>query len=324
MSQLIVPYIDQAVAQAATLRTDRDDERRLTTLTVAEVAQALRIAGTITHDEVEPMRAVGFGSSDVPNLGGRLVGALVPIRQVEGELTYVGTGVNGTCVEVADAAPHVARPSLSDASFTKVGAIHARFRVCVDCHESVLRDRGLVAAALDFLLQIDLGRTLDAEAINGDATGDRWDGLLHVTLPTAAKGTDSHFGAVMKAARAVRAAGWAAPLAVVANSTDAFDLVTERESRSGIPLYVPEHWAAVGGLPFGSGGLVITDQIPQGTVLVGAWANAATVWMRQGVTVSASVNVSDDRPAPKVELVASTGASLHVGQPSALFELTAM
>lgn len=325
MSKLYIPWPEQATNEGAKLRLDVRDERTLTTLTVAESVAALRSADTITPTDVPVIvgPAEAPAPSYGPNFGGRVVGSLVPVRQPEvGGSILVPTEVTRT--SAAAVVPYGTLPAQSDIAFTKVeGDPFARFAVFMDADAEVLADRGLVEMALSTLLGYDMAKALDGEALKGDGTGDHWTGILHGSVPTSAKaGGTSHWDTVLAAAKAVRQAGWSGPLAVIASAADGLDILNERDATTKLPFYRPEVWAALGGQPLDRGGLVLTEELSAGTVVVGSFRDAGSVWMRQGITVAASTTVNNDWVTGRVKIMAHCRAAFTLTQPSALYVVT--
>lgn len=336
MSTLIIDPVEAALRAAAALhyQPKSDEANLLTSLTVPELRRALGgyrlladpVAGdVVSSTTVQPIPRVDTDSMLGPDTGGRVIGRLVPIVHVDGEATFAG--YESGRVEAATIAPPGTTASLSAAAFDQLEAIHSRFAVGLTAEKRVLQDSGLLRMALDWLLGVDMSRALDAEALNGDAsTTERWDGMVHnAEVPTAAKaGGTSHFDTVLAGALAVRQAGWTGPLAVISPAADAFDIVTERDATTGQPFYRPETWAAIGGIPFGSGGLVMTEELTAGTVLVGSFAQAAHAFMRDPVTIRLGPSHSDYFTTGKVAILADARVGFSLLQPSALYKLTSM
>lgn len=167
------------------------------------------------------------------------------------------------------------------------------------------------------------------QILNGDGTGQNMTGILNRSgiLTESASSGDDNLDAIFRGMTAVEMATQMSVDAVVIHPLDYQEL---RLSRDGNEQYY-------GGGPFtgayGNSGLamgpgvwgqrtVITSAIPQGTVLVGAFAAGGQLLRKGGVSVDMTNTDQDDFVKNRVTIRAESRILLAVYQPSAFCEVT--
>lgn len=182
--------------------------------------------------------------------------------------------------------------------------------------EDIPQVRGYVDNRLPFMVR----QRLDSQILSGDGTAPNLKGLLNVTgVQTQAKGTDATPDAVYKAMTNVRVTGGALPNAAVFNP---FDWQNIRLLRTADGIYI---W----GNPADAGiariwGLAVTEAqvMPQGTVVVGDFANYSELAVKRGLNVQISNSHSDYFVNGKQAMRADMRAAFVVYRPAAFCKVT--
>lgn len=153
-----------------------------------------------------------------------------------------------------------------------------------------LSDAGQVRTLIDQELIGGLRHRLDGQLLNGNGTTPNLRGILNTAgIQTQAKGVDSRSDATHKALTKVRLAFLEAD-AIAMHPTD-FESVRLEKGSDGQYIYGPpsiQDATRIWGLP-----VILTTRLAQGTALLGAWRNSATLWLREGIAVSATDAHSD-------------------------------
>lgn len=184
-----------------------------------------------------------------------------------------------------------------------------------------LSDAGQLRTLIDTFLNYGLEEELEDQIINGDNTGENFEGVLEVSGTQAQAWDTNLFVTTRKARRKVRQVGRAVPTAFVFNPEDneRIDLATDGTDR----FY--------GNGPFGLGPDVLwglprveSEAVPVGTGLVGAW-NMAVLWDREQAAIQVSDSHADFFVRNLVAILAEMRAAFGILRPKAfvIIDLTA-
>jgi len=151
----------------------------------------------------------------------------------------------------------------------------------------MLSDAPAIRGMIDGRLLLGLMLTLESQVMTGDGSGENLTGILNTSLNVVSKGTDNQLDALYKGRTAVRLTGHGRPSAYVLHPTDWQTIRLARESAAsatpGTYLMGPPSQAGattLWGLP-----VVESEAIPQGTGLVGDWAQGATLFDREQAAI---------------------------------------
>lgn len=184
-----------------------------------------------------------------------------------------------------------------------------------------LADAPQLRTLIDGFLRYGLDEELEDQILTGDASGENFDGVLHVSGTTPQVFDTDILKTTRKARTKVRTVGRARPTAYVMNPLDweAFDLLQDNEARYyyGGPMNpgTPRLW----GLP-----VVESEGMTQGTTVVADW-KLAILWDRMQTAISMSNSHSDFFVRNLVAILAEMRAAFGVIRPSAfvIADLTA-
>jgi HK97 family phage major capsid protein len=183
----------------------------------------------------------------------------------------------------------------------------------------VLADAGQLQTLIDQELRNGVRDRLEYQVVNGNGTAPNLRGILNTTgILTQALGTDSRSDAIHKAITAVRKEFYE-PNAVLLHPDDATDVFLEKDS-SGAYIYGPP--SQPGPRTIWGLAVVISPVIPAGTGLVGAFDAGATLWVREGLSVSASDSHADFFTRRMVAVLASMRAAFAAQRPKAFCTVT--
>lgn len=183
-----------------------------------------------------------------------------------------------------------------------------------------LEDEAQARGYIDRRLPFFLRQRLDSQILNGNGTAPNLAGLLNVAgIQTQAKGTDPISDAVYKAMVKVRVTGRAMPDAVIFNP---FDWQLVRLLRTTEGLYIWGNPSEAG--PERIWGLQVTqgDVLPQGTAVVGDFANFSELAVRRGIETKVSDSHSDFFTNGKLAVRADIRAALLWYRPAAFCTVT--
>lgn len=184
-----------------------------------------------------------------------------------------------------------------------------------------LADAPQLRTLIDNFLRYGLEEELEDQILTGDATGENFDGILHVANTTAQAFDTDILKTTRKARTKVRTVGRARPTAYVMNPLDweSIDLLQDNEARYyyGGPMNPgsPRLW----GLP-----VVESEGMTQGTTVVADW-KLAILWDRMQTAISMSNSHSDFFVRNLVAILAEFRAAFGVIRPAAfvIADLTA-
>lgn len=184
-----------------------------------------------------------------------------------------------------------------------------------------LADAPQLRTLIDNFLRYGLEEELEDQILTGDASGENFDGVLHVSGTTPQAFDTNILTTTRKARTKVRTVGRARPTAYVMNPLDweSIDLLQDNEARYyyGGPMNPgsPKLW----GLP-----VVESEGMTQGTAVVADW-KLAILWDRMQTAISMSNSHSDFFIRNLVAILAEFRAAFGVIRPSAfvIADLTA-
>ena len=154
---------------------------------------------------------------------------------------------------------------------------------------------------------------LDAQLLSGDGVGEDLLGLLNSGsgLTVTARSTATRQDALLAAAAKVRGYSYTGPIVVALNAADLLLLTTDKAS--GLYTFKPELY-----VPFGVEGFVSSGLIPAGTAMVGSFAEAVMLYVRQGIAIALGESHLDYFTRGLVALIAETRVTSRVVRPNAL------
>jgi HK97 family phage major capsid protein len=182
-----------------------------------------------------------------------------------------------------------------------------------------ISDAGQVRTLIDEFLNYGLEEELEDQMVNGDGTGENFDGIVSTTgVQTHAKGADSVIVAARKARRKVRTVGRSIPNAYLFHpeNWEEVDLAVDNEQRYyfGGPMQMgtPRLW----GLP-----VIESEAVPEGTAYVGNF-KTCVLWDREQASVSVSDSHADFFVRNLVAILAELRAAFGIFRPSAIVKIT--
>ncbi|MCC6268871.1 MAG: phage major capsid protein [Dehalococcoidia bacterium] len=184
-----------------------------------------------------------------------------------------------------------------------------------------IADAGQVRAIIESELVEGVLERLDGQLLSGNGTAPNLRGIYNTSgISTQAKGTDSRPDAVHKSFTLIRIASLQ-PDSLGLHPNDAQDLRLEKDA-NGAYLFGPPSQAGgdqVWGVPIISN-VAFTD----GTPLAGAYRRGASLWIREGVSMSMTDAHSDGFIRGIVALLASMRAGFAVPRPAAFCTVTTL
>jgi HK97 family phage major capsid protein len=180
-----------------------------------------------------------------------------------------------------------------------------------------LSDAGQLRTLIDGFLRYGLEEELEDQIVAGDATGENFDGIGHVSGVQAGAWNTDLFTTTRKARTLVRTVGRAIPNAYLFNPSDweTIDLLLDNEARFyfGGPanMGVPRLW----GLP-----VVESEAVPVGLGYVGDFRKCV-LWDREQASIQASDSHSDFFIKNLVAILAEMRAAFGILQPNAIVEI---
>lgn len=183
----------------------------------------------------------------------------------------------------------------------------------------VLANTPQLSGLLDAELRDGISDRLATQVISGNGTAPNLRGIINTTgILSQALGTDSRSDAIHKGITQVRKELYE-PTDLVLQPDDAEQLFLEKDA-NGNYIYGPPSApfrSTVWGLR-----IVVTTHITVGTGLLGAFRRGATLWLREGVSVSASDSHSDFFIRRMVALLAVMQVAFAAHRPKAFAQIT--
>jgi HK97 family phage major capsid protein len=212
-------------------------------------------------------------------------------------------------------------------AFVRVTSNVKRIPVLLTAPKEVLADEGRVLGILDRQLMTDARLTVEAQALNGDGTGENFPGILHESgIGAVTQGSTGHTGeyaldAIHRAITYIRLHLFEDPDAIGLHPTD-LELIVLQKDTQGRYIFPPtEDQASIWGFP-----AVPTPVFTAGTALVGNFRMGATMWLREDVVVTATDGYTDVASgvnyfsAGLVAILAQIRAAFAVERPFAFCE----
>jgi HK97 family phage major capsid protein len=234
------------------------------------------------------------------------------------------TGVTNNAATVAEATATGDGTGAKPESAMLMALVQAAVKTLahwVPASTRALADAAQLRTLIDGFLRYGLDEELEDQILTGDASGENFDGILHVSGTTAQAYDTDLLKTTRKARTKVRVTGRARPTAWVMHPNDweTFDLTEDNEARYyfGGPreLGNPRLW----GLP-----VVESEGMTEGTAVVADW-KLAVLWQRMQTMISMSNSHSDFFVRNLVAILAEMRAAFGVIRPAAfvLADLTA-
>jgi HK97 family phage major capsid protein len=188
--------------------------------------------------------------------------------------------------------------------------------------KGILADAGQTRTLLDSRLRSGLERRVESQVLAGDGVGENILGIASDTgWGTQALGTDTRIDAVHKAMTVVRLATETGiePNVIGISPSDYEQVVLQKDANGNYQMANPVNNSAptIWGLT-----PVVSTLFTDGTPWVGDFAEAATMWLREGVTLSATDSHADFFLKGLVAVMAETRVAFKLVQPKALCKLT--
>jgi HK97 family phage major capsid protein len=180
-----------------------------------------------------------------------------------------------------------------------------------------LADAGQVRTLIDQFLRYGLEEELEDQIMNGDGSGENFDGIGHVS-GTQSQAWDSNIlTTTRKAKTKVRTVGRSIATAYVLNPADweTIDLLQDNENRYYFGGPIRQGQPTLWGLP-----VVECEAVPEGTGYVGDWRKAV-LWDREQANVTATDSHADFFIRNLVAVLGEMRAAFGVIQPNAFVEM---
>jgi HK97 family phage major capsid protein len=203
-------------------------------------------------------------------------------------------------------------------AFVKVTTSVKTIAHWIPATKRALSDAGQLRTLIDGFLQNGLQQTLASQVISGDATGEQFDGLLHVAGTTVQAFDTDILRTSRKAVTKARVVGLVEPTGFCMSPADweRFDLTSDNEHRYyfGGPsiLGTPRLW----GLPVAQ-----ELKMPDGTIITGD-LRQAVLWDREQSTIQVSDSHADFFIRNLVAILAELRAAFGVFRPAAIVKAT--
>lgn len=192
-------------------------------------------------------------------------------------------------------------------------------------HKRNLADAGQVRGLLEGRLGNGVERRLETQVIQGGGTGQDLLGILEtdnigsISFQEAGHATENILDAIHRAITTVRISLEADPDAIGIHPSPYDTVVTAKAEDSGVYL-LNEAAGRTSGTIWGFPA-VVTTAFPEETVLVGNYREGAVLWLRSGVSISASDSHEDFFTKRMVALMAELRAAFAAWQPRAFCAL---
>lgn len=195
--------------------------------------------------------------------------------------------------------------------------------------DELLEDAQWLADSINDRLVYLVNVEEEDQLLNGDGTGSNLTGIMGRSgVQTATYAAGALADTILKAMADVRNASPFAADAIVINPTDYYTLRTSKDSNGqyfggGYFSGAYGNGSVVEQLPIWGLRTVVTAAIPAGTVLVGAFAQGASVIRKGGLSVEVANTNEDDFISNRVTVRGEERIALAVRYPAAFVKLTA-
>lgn len=245
------------------------------------------------------------------------------IKYLVEKLNRIAEGAPGTVAEAAK------KPYVRFADFDIVAESLSKIAALTKLSDEMIEDYGFVADWINNQLIYELSVVEEQQLLNGDGNGNNVRGLLQrsgiqaVTSASKDAWFDDIYGAISKV-------NLATPLiadGIVINPAD-YEVLRLRKDANG--QYIAggpfQGQYGVGGImidpPIWGKRTVVTNSMPKGTCLVGAFRQGATVLRKGGLRVDSTNTNADDFDNNLVTLRAEERVGLMVPLPAAFVKVT--
>ncbi|MFI2577704.1 phage major capsid protein [Streptomyces rochei] len=180
-----------------------------------------------------------------------------------------------------------------------------------------LADAGQVRTLIDEFLRYGLAEELEDQVMNGDGTGENFEGINTVSGTQSQAYDTDILTTLRKAKTKVRTVGRSRATAYVMNPADweKVDLLQDNEARYYFGGPAREGQPTVWGLP-----VVESEAVVEGAPWVGAW-NKAVLWRREQATITATDSHADFFIRNLVAILGEERDGFGVLQPNAFVEI---
>ena len=283
----------------ALVQTDRLGLQDLGTFQRPLTVRQIVTNGTTTSDAVEYARVTGFTNS------------AAPVAEATGAGT-IGDGTGGTITAAAGG-----RKPESAMTLEKVTTNVKTIAHWIPATKRALSDAAQIRTLIDNFLEYGLEEELEDQIVNGDATGENFEGILTVSGTQAQAWDTDLFTTTRKAKRKVKTVGRATATAFLFNPEDNERIDLERDGNDRF----------FGNGPFGTGPDVLwgiprleSEAVPVGTGIVGDF-RMAVLWDREQASIQVSDSHSDFFIRNLVAILAELRAAFGILRPSAFVEI---
>lgn len=242
---------------------------------------------------------------------------------------FVEGALEGAFTTVAETG---AKPQLHVADPTTVTDTLKKLAGFIKLSDEMIEDLDFLVSEINIRLLYELARTEEVQLLNGDGTGSNLRGLLNRSgIQTEVRGStaagDNMQDTLFRAMTKVQTGSGLDADGLIINPLDYQSLRLSRDANG-------QYFG--GGFftgPYGVGGImeqppvwglrtVVTPAIAQGTALVGAFGQAATVYRKGGVRVESTNSHANDFTSNLVTVRAEERLALAVRRPSGLVKVT--
>lgn len=263
------------------------------------VVKDLITTGQTGSDTIEYVRVTGFTNN------------AAPVAEATSELP-IGDGTGGTTTPVLGGL----KPK-SSMTLAKVTAVVKTLAHWIPATKRALSDASQIRTLIDNFLLYGLDEETEDQMMNGDGTGENFDGLLHVSGTQAQAWDTDLFTTTRKAKRKVRTVGRATPSAFLFNPEDneRIDLAQDANDRfygNGPFNLGPD---ILWGLP-----RIESEAVPVGVGLVGDFKQAV-LWDREQSAIQVSDSHEDYFVRNLVAILAEMRAAFGIFRPSAFVKI---
>jgi HK97 family phage major capsid protein len=284
-------------------------------LTADETARRLRSLSGVDYTSPLIDRVDRIDYTPAADKGSRLVPLFTVIPS---NTAYRLTTNEASRVESAGAVPSGTASTETGLTTLRVDVPNKRFAVHATAQRDTLADGPMLTAIVNELLDSDLQRAIEVEAISGDGTGEHFKGLLTSITLSQARSTDSRQAALVKAAGQVRGANESGNLVAVLNPTDMVSLLTDLSGAGGVPVFNGAIFDAAGITSF-----VQSTSLTAGTALV-LDPGLCHLYARDGVVIESADSHGSDFLADNIRVLASTRLDFSLVRVSSACKVTGM
>ncbi|MEV7112343.1 phage major capsid protein [Streptomyces anulatus] len=258
--------------------------------------------GTTTSDSIEYVRMTSFTNNAAP----------VPEATSAANPTAPGTA--GALVPNAGGGY---KPE-SGLAAVKINTAVKTIAHWMPITKRAISDAAQVVTLIDAFLRYGLEEELEDQMVQGDGTGENFEGVANVSGVQSQAWDTNAFTTLRKAKTKVRTVGRSIPNGVLLNPVDLemLDLLQDNENRYyfGGPSGVGSA-QTVWNMP-----IIETEAVPAGTAYVGDWRKAI-LWDRQQATIQMTDSHMDFFVRNLVVILAEMRAAFGVIQPNAFVEV---